>query len=155
MIKTILSSLFFFGISQTIYAVDFSGHWTGSGQITQRSLTGTDTKPCSLVDLSITQTPSKITLKRYHAICGLLDSDWGPDVMDIRGDKIFEYGEETGTLQGNLLKTLSSDGGVQYAFNLRLSSEIGKTPILESYYGVNNMTGTIVIEGKLSSTTDP
>ena len=143
-----------FAFADTASTVDFTGHWSAtSGTMTMVDpYTGTKTSPCSLVDITLKQDTSRITIQRYHAICGLLDSDWGPHDLDIKDGKIFEDDEETGTLEGNILKTLQYDSGVAYAFNLLMKATSGtdSTPILESYYGVKNLVGTIVIEGNLN-----
>jgi hypothetical protein len=127
------------------WAADFTGHWSGSGIMTQKSLYGSpSTAPCSRIEITLEHISDRLTIERYHAVCGQIDSDWGPHSLEIRGTEIFEEGERTGTLEGDLLKTLSSSGGVEYAFNLRLKAEK-----LETYYGVRNMAGAIVIEGSL------
>src|SRR4051794_8689228 len=87
-------------------AANFSGHWTGSGRITtHNSFNGTTHGPCSLIELTIEHLPAQITIQRYHAVCANLSPDWGPHVMEVRGGKIFEDGEETGTFDGDILKT--------------------------------------------------
>ncbi len=143
-----------FGMSQA-HAVDFSGHWTGSGTMTQKDpFTGAHTSPCSLVDIQLEHLTDSLTIRHYHAICGQIDSDWGPSKMEIRGTKVYEGDEETGTLEGDTLLTDESGSGTDYAFNLRLKTpEAGKTPVLESYYGVRNAVGVIVIEGNLQPLT--
>ncbi len=132
-------------------AVDFSGQWEGEGTMTQVGLgVPKKTVPCKSVQMIIEHIPKLMTMQRYKANCGTIQPDWGPNRMEIRGTKIFEDDEETGSLEGNLLKTLTSDGGVQYAFNLRLNPAQPKKPeTLDSYYGVRNRVGTIVIEGSL------
>ena len=141
-------------ISASAFAVDFTGHWTGTGQMTQKQTFGggaPTSSPCSKVDVTVEHIPEKsVNVKRYHAICGQMDSDWGPYTFEIRGEKIFVDGEETGTLTGDTMKCLQASGGVQYAFNLRLKTPpTNQPPVLETYYGVHNMMGTIVIEGSL------
>lgn len=132
-------------------AVNFSGVWTGTGTMTQASpFLGNKSSPCSLVEVALEHLPNKLTIQHYHAICGTTDSDWGPSSMEIRGEKTFENDTETGTLIGDTLKTIANDGGVEYAFNLRLKAvPDGQRPVLETYYGVRNMAGAIVIEGNL------
>jgi len=132
-------------------AVNFSGSWVGTGTMTEKNpYTGNKSSPCSIVEVVLDHKPDGLTIQHYRGLCGQLDSDWGPSSMEIRGEKTFEEGEETGTLIGDTLKTISSSGGVQYAFNLSLRDvPAGTTPTLETYYGVRSMMGTIVIEGNL------
>jgi hypothetical protein len=139
---------------------NFSGDWTGTGQMTQRSpILGNQVSACSLIEVKLEHLTDQLTIQRYHAVCGKLDSDWGPHPMEIRGTQVFEDGEETGTLEGDTLKTLQTDGGTQYAFNLRLKapaasgvvSAEGQAPQLETYYGVRSGVGAIVIEGILQA----
>lgn len=146
-------SLFFTTLTYAAEPANFSGHWSGSGTLTMKNpFTGSETSPCSKIEITIEQLPTQLTVQRYNAQCEKLGSDWGPHVMEIRDEKIFEDDEETGTLIGNLLKTLQYSGGVAYAFNMLLkdANETQATPVLESYYGVKNMVGTIVIEGNLT-----
>lgn len=145
-------SVFFFSAAFAAEPVNFSGHWSGPGTLTMKNpFTGTETSPCSKIEITIEQLPTQLTIQRYNAQCEKMGSDWGPNIMEIRDDKIFEDDEETGTLIGNILKTLQYSGSVAYAFNLLLKdvSETEPAPVLESYYGVKNMMGTIVIEGNL------
>ena len=131
-------------------AVDFTGHWVGPGQITQVDFAGRRTAPCSRVEIILEHLPAQLTIERYHAICQTMEPKWGPFDMEIRDGKIYEDGEETGTLEGDTLRTLSQDGSIQYAFNLRLKEVApGEKPTLESYYGVRSGMGTIVIEANL------
>ncbi len=132
------------------FAVNFTGHWRGSGQVTESGWTGNRSGPCGQIEIRIEHVASALTVQSYKATCGLMQPDWGPVPMEIRGTRVFEGETETGTLVDNLLRTLSADGGVQYAFNLRLNGEGGPAPTLDAYYGVRNLVGTIVIEGTLS-----
>ena len=132
------------------FAVDFTGHWVGTGTMFQKGLTGTTQSPCSKVEVIVEHLPNKLTVQKYNAVCGIMNPEWGPYPFEIRGTKVFEDGEETGTLEGNLLKTLQASGGVQYAFNLRLQDPpAGQAPVMETYYGVRNLVGTIVIEASI------
>ncbi|NDD92205.1 hypothetical protein EBZ37_08980 [bacterium] len=84
-----------------------------------------------------------------------MDSDWGPIELEIRESKLWnpeEPTEQVGSIEGNILRTLFS-GGAAYAFNLRLNPPASPShePTLDSYYGVKNVFGTIVIEGQLRS----
>ena len=133
---------------------NFSGNWVGLGVITQKSpWTGKKTEPCRSVEIKITQTEALLRIERYRGHCGLLDSDWGPIELEIRDSKLWnpeEPTEQVGSIEGNILRTLFS-GGAAYAFNLRLnpSAAGSQQPTLDSYYGVQNVFGTIVIEGQL------
>ena len=80
--------------------------------------------------------------------------------MTIKKGKVYKEEDEIGELTGNLLRTLDTSGGVQYAFNLKLIPGATVTPpfdapsatippTLETYYGVKSMMGAIVIEGNL------
>ncbi len=139
------------GLANAAYAVDFSGHWVGSGQIIEVvPFVGTKTSPCARIEISIEHLTEKLTTKHYKADCGFVGPDWGPNVMEIRGTEVFEDDEKTGTLIDDTLLTLDASGGVQYAYNLRLKKPAeGQPEVLESYYGVKSMAGTIVIEGGL------
>jgi hypothetical protein len=131
--------------------VNFSGDWTGTGQLT----TSNGMKSaCSKVRIKIehqaASDPQLLTVKVYDATCAYISPEWGPYPFEIRGGKVFEEGEETGTLDGNLFKSMQTSGGVQYAFNMRLVSGSQPTDdVLRSYYGVRNGLGAIVIEGDL------
>jgi len=153
MLRILFIPLFFFSVLP-VAAVDFSGRWSGTGQVTTVSpFVGNKTYPCSKIEIHIEHRPEQVTVGKYNAVCEFVGgSDWGPYNFEIRGEKVFEDGEETGTLIGDTMKTLQASGGVQYAFNLRLKEVVsGQEPILESYYGTRNMMGTIVIEGNLTS----
>jgi hypothetical protein len=134
-------------------ASHFGGHWTGAGRIiSHNTFFGTTQGPCSLIDITIEHLPARLTIARYHAICDNLSPDWGPSVMEIREGNIFEDGEQTGTFDGDILKTLQRSGAVQYAFNLRIAPQSpADAPVLESYYGVRNAAGSMVIEGNLNA----
>ncbi len=136
----------------TIFAADFSGHWVGTGTMYQKPiLVGNPTQsPCSKIEVWIEQTPQTITNRRYHATCGNIDSDWGPDVMQIQNGKVIDQGEEIGTYDGNKLITITEDGGVSYAFNLQVNGQ-GPTRTLHSYYGTRNGVGSAVIEANTLS----
>ena len=143
-----------FGVPQFAGAaemVNFSGDWWGTGQMTGKN---GQTTPCSKIRIKIdhqaNSVPQILTVKLYDATCGLISPEWGDYPFEIRDGKVFEDGEETGSLEGNLFKSLQASGGVQYAFNMRLVSGTQPTDdILRSYYGVRNGFGVIVIEGDL------
>lgn len=130
---------------------NFSGCWKGTGKLIRHSnFTGNEESPCSLIDISIAQTPTEYKTERYHAICGMMDSDWGPDIMEIKdGSKLIQWGDEVGSINENILKSSVPDGGVVYAFNLRLNNAGSAAPTLDTYYGTQSMIGAMVIEGKL------
>ncbi len=135
---------------------NFTGHWKGSGQMIQRSpWTGNKTEACSSIEIKIVQVTDRFTMQHYDATCGLLSPDWGPMNLEIHGTKLVERFEdedpiEVGSIEGNILRTTFHESAT-YAFNLRLNppAASGKDPTLDSYYGVQNAMGTIVIEGRL------
>jgi hypothetical protein len=152
------SLIFSIGQSRAAAAVaEFSGNWRGLGQVTIADpFTGKKTYPCSEISLDIDQKVTELKVVRYEAKCQMAGSSWGPYTFELRGDKVFEDGEETGTFVDDTFKTLQARGSVQYAFNLRLKDASKSTPsspdkIVETYYGTRNLMGTIVIEGNLSS----
>jgi len=135
---------------------NFSGNWSGTGQMIQKNpWTGNKTDACSKISIKIVQTSDRLTMQKYDAVCGIVSPDWGPMILEIRGNKLFELYEdedplEVGSIEGNILKTLFQEG-TNYAFNLRLNPPASATakPTLDTYYGVQNGMGTIVIEGRL------
>ena len=129
--------------------VNFSGHWKGAGLMSD---TKGNKTPCSEVEIVIRQTPDSMKIELYNAQCGQLNSNWGPYVMGLKNGKVFEEDEQIGEIQGNIMKTLSGSS-VQYAFNLRLNEASKTPPTLDSYYGVRNALGAIVIEGNLKPVT--
>jgi hypothetical protein len=130
------------------FGSDLTGHWIASvGKVS--SNVGLNSN-CTKVEIEIEQRPGTLTVKRYHSDCGLYGSTWGPDVMTVKPDgKVFEGEDEVGTFSGNTLMTISHDGGVDYAFNLKLIQAADGSETLESYYGVHNGTGAIVTEADL------
>jgi hypothetical protein len=129
--------------------VNFSGHWKGPGIMSD---TKGNKTPCSEIEIVIRQTPDSMKIELYNAQCGQLNSNWGPYLMSLKNGKVFEDDEQIGEIQGNIMKTLSGSS-VQYAFNLRLNESPKTTPTLDSYYGVRNALGAIVIEGNLKPVT--
>ncbi|MEO5667004.1 MAG: hypothetical protein ABIR96_02985 [Bdellovibrionota bacterium] len=135
---------------------DFTGHWAGTGQMIQRNpWTGNKTEPCSKIDITIVQVSDRFTMQHYDATCGMIAPDWGPMKLEIHGSKLVEHfegeePEEVGGIEGNVLKTIFHESAT-YAFNLRLNAPVAPStaPTLDSYYGVQNGAGTIVIEGRL------
>ena len=136
--------------------VNFSGHWKGAGLMSD---TQGNKTPCSEIEIVIRQTPDSMKIELYNAQCGQLNSNWGPYVMGLKNGKVFdgEDDEQIGEIRGNIMKTLSGSS-IQYAFNLRLNEaplnkEPKTAPTLDSYYGVRNALGAIVIEGNLKPVT--
>src|SRR5262245_35883502 len=67
-----------------LLATNFSGHWQGEGTLTQKGfLVPPQSSPCAKVELQLEHLPEKLTIAHYHAICGIIDSEWGPSVMEI------------------------------------------------------------------------
>jgi hypothetical protein len=135
--------------------VNFSGDWQGTGQLQGP---GNRKSPCSKIRIKIDHrtgaTPEVLTVQLYDATCGLYGPEWGPYPFEIREGKVYEGGEETGALEGSVFRTTSSDGGVQYRFDLQLQNGASSADdLLRSSYGVRNGMGTIVIDGVLSRTT--
>ncbi len=133
-------------------AGNFTGTWQGTGDVFfSGPFTPTSSSPCTLIEIKLEHLEgTSLNVRNYHAICGTLDSEWGPIPMGIQGTDVFEQDERTGTLVDDTLLTLTSDGGVKYAFNLKLFPATATEPLkLQSYYGVQNLVGTIVIEGFL------
>lgn len=136
---------------------NFSGHWKGVGQMIQRSpWTGNKTEACSSIEIKIVQVSDRFTMQHYDATCGYISPDWGPMNLEIHGTKLVERFEDedpikVGSIEGNILRTMFHESAT-YAFNLRLNppASSGQSPTLDSYYGVQNGMGTIVIEGQLS-----
>lgn len=134
-----------------------AGQWTTkSGFMTTQTHDTSKKTPCSLIELTINlqldQTPARITIDRYHAICDRLTSEWGPAVLDIEDGKVFENGKRMGTFDGETLLVRERGGGALYAFMLKLTPEADGKQSLETYYGVKHAAGTLVIEGTLKST---
>lgn len=150
--------LFFVGLSHAQNAqdvVNFSGSWGGTGQMVSKSpWTGNKTEACRSIEIRIKQSADTLSIERYRGVCGMLDSDWGPLTMQLRDSKLWDPEEpdhQVGVIEGNILKATFS-GGAAYAFNIRLNppASQGAKPTLDSYYGVQNAFGTIVIEGRLN-----
>jgi hypothetical protein len=136
------------GSSET---VNFSGDWNGTGQLIGTNGSKTACSKIRIkIDHQVSTNPQLLTVKVYDATCGYFGPEWGPYPFEIRDGKVFEDGEETGTLEGNLFKSLQASGGVQYAFNMKLVAGVQPSDdVLRSYYGVRNGLGAMVIEGDL------
>jgi hypothetical protein len=124
---------------------DFSGRWiAASGKVS-----GVVKGSCSKVEIEIEQKEGVLLTKIYDAACGLYGSSWGPVEQTIRDGKVFEGEEEVGTISEDTLLTTSRDGNVSYAYNLRLRPNPDGSLSLDTYYGVQNGAGAIVIEASL------
>lgn len=139
-------------ISTPAFAVaNFSGHWfTNTGKLSSTVGLKAD---CTRIEITIEQKEGSLLTKDYRADCGTYGPHWGPAEEIIKGGKVFEGEgedeEEVGTISGDTLITVSHSGGVAYAYNLKLHPNPDGTATLQSYYGVKNAVGTIVIEGNL------
>ena len=142
--KVILTHFIFLVYSVTSKATlaDFSGTWVGLGSVT--STFGVKGK-CSSLEIEIQQTPNELRVNRYHAACDLLDTDWGPSSQQIRDGKLYESGEEVGSIYGTSAVSSAADSGVLYILNLKKVSDTE----LNVTYGTQNFVGTITIEGPL------
>ncbi len=92
---------------------------------------------------------TELDVDRYNAKCKNIGSEWGPLKFKIKNGVVINDGEEVGTFDGEIFKTLMPDGNAQYAFNFRIVKENDKVVKINSYYGVKNMLGATVIEGEL------
>lgn len=137
------------GVARDPRAVgDFSGHWTADkGTVSSNLGLRSD---CTKVELDIAQTADKLTVRKYKSDCNLFGSSWGPDEMTLKDGKVYEDGDEVGTITGDTLMTIAPSGTVAYAFNLKLVKGADGQPVLESYYGVKNATGAIATEANLT-----
>jgi hypothetical protein len=134
--------------SLSVYAVgNFAGHWISeSGKVTSNiGVNGN----CSKIEIVITQDSSAVVTKSYHAECGTYSSDWGPVPEDIHGGKIFENGDEVGTIDETTLKTSAPDSGVIYNYNLSLMPSSQGSEKMHSLYGTQNFVGSITIEADM------
>jgi hypothetical protein len=127
---------------------DFSGHWEAhDGKVSSNvGLKG----DCSLIQIDLEQTADSLIIKKYHSVCTISGTTWGPIREDIKDGKVYENGELAGTFDGTTLKTTMPDGSVVYAVNLRLEKDpTTGAPVLRSYYGVQNIIGAIAEEAVL------
>lgn len=129
------------GLSHLSFAQDLSGAWSGTGQWVDDK--GSKT-PCTLIEVSFKQGDQNLVVEKLHAKCGQLESDWNPLTFEIKGTKVYNDGDEVGTFDGHIFKTLMPDSGTDYAFNF----EITGPNTLQIYYGVRNAVGAMVIEGE-------
>jgi len=126
---------------------DFTGHWRATnGKV---SSTIGITANCSRVEITIRQTATALLTEKYESDCGLYGSNWGPVKEDLHGSQVSEQGTVVGSISDTTLKTVSQDGGINYAYNLRLIAGPNGQPQMESYYGTQNGAGAIVIEATL------
>jgi hypothetical protein len=143
-ISCLLSALVFLPSPAKAAVADFSGHWVAD-KGTVSSNVGLHSE-CSAVTIDIEQTSTKLTVKQYKSECALFGSTWGPSEMTLKDGKVFEDGEEVGTISGDTLITISPSGTAAYAFNLKLIKGDDGQSVLESYYGVKNGVGAIATE---------
>lgn len=126
---------------------DFSGHWvTDSGEVV--SDLGLNSK-CTGIEIVIEQTASEMITKQYTSTCALFGSSWGPMVQEIKDGKVFEQGEEVGTVDDTTLVSIAPSGTAVYIYNLKLVPSANGEMELESVYGVKNSLGTIRTEARL------
>lgn len=123
---------------------DFTGRWVAAAG-TISSTIGLSSK-CSSVEIEIIQTVDVIETKLYKATCDLFGSTWGPITQEIRNGKIYEDGEEVGTITKDTMITVSTSGTMQYAYNLKLIQSPSGQKQLMSYYGTRGGVGAIVTE---------
>ena len=141
--KILISSFSFLLSSLALASVaDFTGTWVGKATITSTfGVKGS----CSSLEIDIRQTATAIVVTRYHAACDLMDTDWGPSTMQIKGGKLIEDGEEVGSIDESTMVSNAADSGVLYILNLK---KISDTEI-DSTYGTKNAVGTISVDGPL------
>ncbi|MGZ3725759.1 MAG: hypothetical protein ACXWPX_08180 [Pseudobdellovibrio sp.] len=146
--KSILLAFLFVGVIQLKVnaqeVANFSGHWIANeGKVS--STVGLNSK-CSKVEIEIEQTATEILTKVYDAQCDMFGSKWGPIHQQIKDGKVYEQGEEVGTISGDTLITVSQSGSYQYAYNLKIATLPNGQKTLQSYYGTKGGVGAIVIE---------
>ena len=144
----IFVSTFAFSFSSSSWAVvNFTGHWmTTSGTVSSNVGFHSD---CKKIEIVIEQTDTQFLTKTYHSECGLMGSDWGPDTMQLQGNKVFQYGGEVGSISDDTLLSDSPDSGVDYAWNLKMIVGDDGQPAVQTYYGVQNGVGAFATEGIL------
>ena len=138
--KFIFTAILALGINA--FAIgDFSGHWISEGGEVVSDL-GLNSK-CSRIEIVIEQTDIEIVTKQYTSTCDLFGSSWGPMVQQIENGKVFEHGEEVGTVDDTTLVSVAPSETVFYLYNLQLVPAADGSMELESVYGVKNYLGTI------------
>jgi hypothetical protein len=130
---------------------DFSGHWLATtGKLSSTVGLKAD---CTKIEIVVEQRADALVTKQYRADCGTYGPHWGPVTQTIKNGKVFEGEDEdeteVGTITDDTLITVSNSGGVAYAYNMKLHPKADGSVTLQSYYGVKNAVGTIVIEGDL------
>jgi len=86
----------------------------------------------------------------YQARCSLLQPDWGPSDFDIHDGKVYQNGQQIGTFDGHLFKTMVSGSTVPYAFNFKVNDDTtGNPTTMQTYYATRNASGAIAVEGLL------
>lgn len=146
----ILLSLFialFCSSNQALAIAPLGGHWVAlEGKISSNlGLSG----KCSKVEIMIEQTEARITTTKYESTCTMFGSKWGPIPQDIKDGKVYEAGEQVGTINDTTLITISQDGSYQYAYNLKLITGPQGQTQLQSYYGAGSGIGAIATEATL------
>ena len=138
--------------------VQLAGHWVADAGTVSSNI-GISGK-CSKIEIIIEQTDSYVLTKKYTAECGMgniMGSTWGPVRDDIKDGKIYEAGNEVGTIDATTMRTTAPDSGANYAYNLRIRTGSDGQPEMETYYATQNAVGAIAIEGilhKVNSRTD-
>lgn len=148
--KLILVPALTFLLSTPAFAVaNFSGHWIATtGKVNSTVGIKGD---CSKIELDIEQNQTVVRTKIYKADCGTYSSHWGPVDQFIKDGKVYEGEgedeEQVGTISEDTLITVSREGSVAYAYNLKLQKKPDGSFALQTYYGVKNAVGAIAIEG--------
>lgn len=158
---TLLIGLMIFSMFSTRFALSddaspidsdgFVGHWVlKGGEIQAKSLgmPSGEPLPCSLIDMHISLTPQTLTIDSYHAVCGSINSKWGPYPMELRGQTVYTDGAVAGTFDGQKLDVRLT-GGYYLKFELKPGVNAGDPPILDTLYGVTNIVNSLEISGAL------
>jgi hypothetical protein len=143
----LLISVILFTSLSSLAVGDFSGHWVAEGgEVT--SDVGLNSK-CSRVEIVIEQTQSAVITQKYSSSCNLFSSEWGPMEQLFADGKIYEQGEEVGTIDDSSLTSIAPSGTAFYLYNMRLVPGASGEIELESEYGVKNAVGTILTTARL------
>ncbi len=67
----------------------------------------------------------------------------------IADGKVYEHGEQVGTVDDTTLISIAPSGSVAYHYNLRLVPAADGTMELESEYGAQNFLGTLMTVARL------
>ena len=133
-------------VSVELSPADLTGHWVGKGKSTSTFGVNAD---CSSIDIEITQTQTEFIIQKYRALCGIQDSDWGPNHMQIKGADVYENGEIVGHIDENGIETASPDSGVLYVFNLKKITNVDGSTSVQAKYSTQNAIGSFSIDGAL------